>query len=116
MSAISPQLQWRGFLCFLRDLGDRLLKSHRGSRRQFFCPARSPNLISFHEPHPGDTLHKGTLSDCLTDSGSVRMSLLNCLGGIEPIAGIRKDSGLPHAPVRLGRRCRAQQIERQRGS
>ncbi len=65
MSAISPQLQWRGFLCFLRDLGDRLLKSHRGSRRQFFCPARSPNLISFHEPHPGDTLHKGTLSDCL---------------------------------------------------
>jgi len=65
MSAIPPQLPWRRFLCLLRDLGHRLLSSHRGSLRQFFCPTRSPNLVSFHEPHSGDTLHKGTLNDCL---------------------------------------------------
>jgi predicted RNA binding protein YcfA (HicA-like mRNA interferase family) len=65
MSAIPPQLPWRRFVCVLRDLGYRPLKSHRGSLRQFFCPTRSPNLVSFHEPHTGDTLNKGTLNDCL---------------------------------------------------
>jgi hypothetical protein len=33
--------------------------------RQFFNPTRSPNLVSFHEPHSGDTLHKATLYDSL---------------------------------------------------
>ena len=65
MSAIPQQLPWRRFVCVLRDLGYRPLKSHRGSLRQFFCPKRNPTLISFHEPHPGDTLHKGALSDGL---------------------------------------------------
>ena len=65
MSAIPPQLPWRRFVCLLRDLGYRPLKSHRGSLGQFFCPTRSPNLVSFHEPHSGDTLHKRTLNDCL---------------------------------------------------
>jgi hypothetical protein len=65
MSAIPTELPWRRFVCVLRDLGYRPLKSHRGSLRQFFSPARSPNLVSFHEPHTGDTLHKATLYDCL---------------------------------------------------
>ena len=65
MSAIPPQLPWRRFVCLLRDLGYRPLKSRRGSVRQFFCPTRSPNLVSFHEPHPGDTLHKPALCDSL---------------------------------------------------
>jgi len=65
MSAIPSQLPWRRFVCLLRDLGYRPLNSHRGSLRQFFCPSRSPNLVSFHEPHSGETLHKGTLNDCL---------------------------------------------------
>lgn len=65
MSAIPPQLPWKRFVCVLRDLGYLLLKSHRGSLRQFFCPTREPNLISFHEPHSGGSLHKGALSDCL---------------------------------------------------
>jgi len=54
MSAIPPQLPWRRFVCVLRDLGYRPLKSHRGSLRQFFCSTRDPNLFSFHEPHSGD--------------------------------------------------------------
>ena len=65
MSAIPPQLPWRRFVCLLRDLGYRPLKSGRGSLRQFFCPTRTPNLVSFHEPHSGDPLHKGTLKDCV---------------------------------------------------
>ncbi len=65
MSEVLRQLPWRRFVCLLRDLGYRPLKSHRGSLRQFFCPTRSPNLVSFHEPHSGDTLHKETLNDCL---------------------------------------------------
>jgi hypothetical protein len=65
MSAIPPQLPWRRFVCLLRDLGYRPRKSGRGSLRQFFCPTRNPNLVSFHEPHSGETLHKATLNDCL---------------------------------------------------
>jgi len=65
MSAIPSQLPWRRFVGLLRDLGYRPLKSHRGSLRQFFCPTRSPNLVSFHEPHSGDPLHKKTLNECL---------------------------------------------------
>jgi len=65
MSGFPTQLPWRRFVCLLRDLGYRPLKSHRGSVRHFFNPTRSPNLVSFHEPHPGDTLHKATLCDSL---------------------------------------------------
>ncbi len=65
MSAIPAQLPWRRFVSVLRDLGYRPMKSRRGSLRQFFCPTREPNLISFHEPHSGESLHKGALSDCL---------------------------------------------------
>jgi predicted RNA binding protein YcfA (HicA-like mRNA interferase family) len=65
MSGFPMQLAWRRFVGLLRDLGYRPLKSHRGSVRQFFNPTRSPNLVSFHEPHSGDTLHKATLYDSL---------------------------------------------------
>lgn len=65
MSDIPPQLPWRRFVSVLRDLGYRPLKSRRGSLRQFFCPTRNPNLVSFHEPHSGESLHKAALSGCL---------------------------------------------------
>ena len=65
MSEIPPQLPWRRFVSVLRDLGYRPLKSRRGSLRQFFCATRTPNLVSFHEPHAGESLHKLALSGCL---------------------------------------------------
>lgn len=65
MSGFPMQLAWRRFVGLLRDLAYRPLKSHRGSVRQFFNPTRSPNPVSFHEPHSGDTLHKATLYDSL---------------------------------------------------
>ena len=65
MSGFPTQLLWRRFAWLLRDLGYCPLKSYRGSVRQFFNPTLSPNLVSFHEPQPGDTLHKATLNDSL---------------------------------------------------
>jgi hypothetical protein len=65
MSALPTQLPWGRFVCFLRDLGYHPLRAHRGTLRQFFSFNRSPNLISFHEPHSGDSLHKAALYDSL---------------------------------------------------
>ena len=65
MFALPTQLPWRRFVCLLRDLGYHPLRPHRGTLRQFFSFNRSPNLVSFHEPHSGDTLHKATLHDSL---------------------------------------------------
>ena len=65
MSGFPTQLPWRRFVCVLRALGYHPLKSHRGSLRLFSNPKRSPNLVSFHEPHSGDTLRKATLYDSL---------------------------------------------------
>ncbi len=65
MSAIPTQPPWRRFVWVLRDLGYRPLKSRGRSLRQFFCPSRNPNVVSFREPHPGDTLHKATLYDSI---------------------------------------------------
>jgi len=63
VSGFPTQFHWRRFVCLLRDLGYRPLKSNRGSLRHFFNPTHRPNLVSFHEPHTGDTMHKGTLRD-----------------------------------------------------
>lgn len=48
MSAIPTGLRWRRFVCPLRDLVYRPLKSHRASLRQLFSPIHSANqnLIS----------------------------------------------------------------------
>ena len=84
MSGFPTQLPWRRFACLLRDLGYRPLKSHRGSGRQFFNPTRRPNLVSFHEPHPGAT--HCTKQPCTTlygSSSSARMNLFSCLGDVE---------------------------------
>jgi hypothetical protein len=61
MARIPTQLQWKRFVQVLCELGYHPLKSGRGSLRQFFNATRRPNLVSFHEPHPGDALHKANL-------------------------------------------------------
>ena len=64
MNGFPAQLPWKRFVRVLVDLGYEPLKPRRGSLRPFFNPARQPNLVSFHEPHPGDTLHKAALHTC----------------------------------------------------
>jgi len=65
MSALPTQLPWRRFVSLLRDVGYHPLRPHRGTLRQLVSFNRSPNLVSFHEPHSGDKLHKATLCDSL---------------------------------------------------
>ncbi len=61
MPKLPTQLPWKTFVHILCELGYQPLKSGRGSLRQFSNARRRPSLISLHEPHPGDTLHKATL-------------------------------------------------------
>ncbi len=64
MNGFPTQVPWKRFVRVLMDLGYQPLKSRRGSLRPFFNPKRLPNLVSFHEPHPGDTLQTGSLHNC----------------------------------------------------
>jgi hypothetical protein len=50
---------------FLRKLGYTAQKAKPGSTGSFFNPRRSPNVVSFREPHPGDNLRQPALRDYL---------------------------------------------------
>jgi hypothetical protein len=55
------QVPWRDFVYVLRQLGYVAQKGKAGSTRYFFNPTRSPNSVSFNEPHPSDSLYKPVL-------------------------------------------------------
>jgi len=65
MADFPRQLPWRRFVRVLQSLGYHPARPHRGSIRWFSNPARHPNVVSFHEPHPGDNLHEATLHKCV---------------------------------------------------
>ncbi|MGO9211233.1 MAG: type II toxin-antitoxin system HicA family toxin [Terriglobales bacterium] len=65
MAGLPTQLDWRRFLCVLRSLGYELQHQKRGAARTFYHPNRNPPLVTFHEPHGGDTLRLGTLREYL---------------------------------------------------
>ena len=69
MSRLPTQLPWRRFVCVLRKLGYAPQKGKAGSARSFFNPRRSPNVISFREPHPGDDLRPQALREYLRKLG-----------------------------------------------
>ena len=54
-----------GSECVLRKLGYTAQKAKPGSTESFFNPRRSPNVVSFREPHPGDSLRQPELRDYL---------------------------------------------------
>jgi hypothetical protein len=41
------------------------MESNRGSARDFHNPNRIPVIVTFHEPHGGDTIRQGTLCEYL---------------------------------------------------
>ena len=53
MPGLPTQLPWRRFVCVLRKLGYTAQKGKAGAVRAFTNPNRTPNVVSFHEPHPG---------------------------------------------------------------
>jgi hypothetical protein len=61
MPELPTQVPWRRFVCVLRKLGYTPQKGKAGSTRSFMNPGRIPNVISFREPHPGQTLRRTTL-------------------------------------------------------
>jgi len=65
MAKLPTQLQWRKFKAVLKKLGYEEMKSGKGSARNFHNPDRQPNVVTFHEPHKGDNLKQGTLTEYL---------------------------------------------------
>lgn len=65
MGKLPTQLPWRRFVAILKSLGYQETKSKGGSARSFYNPERDPDLVTFHEPHGGDTIRQGTLSEYL---------------------------------------------------
>ena len=56
MSGLPNEVPWRRFVCVLRKLGYTTQKGKAGSARSFANPNRSPEVVSFREPHPGANL------------------------------------------------------------
>jgi hypothetical protein len=56
MSGLPNEVPWRRFVCVLRKLGYTSQKGKAGSARSFVSPNRSPEVVSFREPHPGGNL------------------------------------------------------------
>jgi predicted RNA binding protein YcfA (HicA-like mRNA interferase family) len=65
MEKLPTQLTWRKFVRVLEALGYAPMKSKRGAARSFHNPQRNPPVVTFHEPHGGDTIRQGTLTDYL---------------------------------------------------
>lgn len=65
MSRLPPQVPWRRFLHILGKLGYTPQKAKPGSARSFRNPARSPNIVTFREPHPGRNVRQRMLHEYL---------------------------------------------------
>jgi len=61
MPGLPKELPWRRFACVLRKLGYTAEKPKAGAARAFTNPNRTPNFVSFHEPHPGKNLGRAML-------------------------------------------------------
>jgi predicted RNA binding protein YcfA (HicA-like mRNA interferase family) len=65
MPGLPAQIPWRRFVCVLRKLGYSAKKGKAGSARSFTNPNRVPNVVSLHEPHPGQSMRRGMLQEYL---------------------------------------------------
>ena len=61
MSELPADLPWREFEKVLRKLEYQLFKPGPGSARTYRCEHRSPEFVTFHEPHGKRGIPKGTL-------------------------------------------------------
>ena len=65
MPVLPPQVPWRRFLGVLRKLGYTPQKGKASSARSFCNPSRSPQVVSFREPHPGQNMRQRMLHEYL---------------------------------------------------
>ncbi len=80
MDKLPTQLRWSEFVAALKYLNYRPLKSKRGAARSFERLADG-EIVTFHEPHGGDTLRKGTLSEYIRKLGITREEFDEALSG-----------------------------------
>jgi predicted RNA binding protein YcfA (HicA-like mRNA interferase family) len=64
MPEFPPQVP-RRLVRVLRKLGYTAQKGKAGSARSFSNPRRSPNFVSFREPHPGQNIRQPILHEYL---------------------------------------------------
>lgn len=81
MSKLPTQLEWRRFVAAAKVLGYEQLPSSGGSARNFYNPNREPAVVTVHEPHKGDTIKQGTLSEYLRKFHISREQFFEALGG-----------------------------------
>jgi hypothetical protein len=77
---LPTQLKWSEFVAALRYLKYKPLKSKRGAARHFERLADG-EVVTFHEPHGGDTLRQGTLSSYIRNLGITREEFEVALSG-----------------------------------
>jgi hypothetical protein len=65
MPELPTEVPWRRFVCVLRKLDYTPQKGKAGSARSFINLGRIPNVVSFREPHPGQTLRRTMLREYL---------------------------------------------------
>jgi hypothetical protein len=82
MPELPTQVPWRRFVCVLRKLGYTPQKGKAGSARSFMNPGRIPNVVSFREPHPGQTMRppmlRQSLRKLLLDQDEFMQLLKDC--------------------------------------
>ena len=66
MPGLPTQVPWRRFVCVLRKLGYTAQKGKAGAARSFANPGRIPNVVSLHEPRPGQNLRSPMLRKYLS--------------------------------------------------
>jgi len=83
VSKLPTQLKWNLFVAALKTLGYEQLRSKGGSARHFQRGTEDP--LTFHEPHGGDTLRQGTLTEYLRKLQIDREQFVSALegGGLE---------------------------------
>jgi predicted RNA binding protein YcfA (HicA-like mRNA interferase family) len=68
-------------VCVLEVLGYEMMKSKRGSARNFHSKTRQPSVVTFHEPHGKDPIRDGTLREYIRKLQITREQFLEILDG-----------------------------------
>lgn len=75
-------LPWRDFVAILGELGYTLQNTKGGAARSFYNEHGSPPTHTFHEPHGGRGLRKGTLRAYVSRLGLSRSEFLALLARV----------------------------------
>jgi hypothetical protein len=81
---LPTQLKWAQFVRVLEKLGYKKSKNVAGVGRTFTSTIRTPNVVSFHEPHGSNPLPNGTLSEYLRKLQIGRNEFFSLLEDLRP--------------------------------